>query len=279
MKTAQTPDLTVAPLEIRLPQRAFLEDFMTRKNLMTYLIVLIPILGVASCDHLRDANAAHLREQRAIEREAEALSRGEATLAACIANKCEVLNLDGMKLDNYSVINDLQHVDVLMASRTNFSDLNEIAGMQHLVELHITSANVTDLSGLKNFPMLRVLHVEGTRPDVDKAPIAQLLNLTDLRMGNLDDSIDASFIQNMSKLENLHISWHGTDADISVLNGHPTLRNVEIGGQLPADQLVLLSMPKLETILFWRAGSLDEGIRKSLEDRGLLRLIPVAPVC
>lgn len=166
-----------------------------------------------------------------------------------------------------------------MVSGTSFDSLDDISGMHQLTELHISSTRVTDLTGLRNFPRLKLLHITGTRPEVDKSPIAQLTGLTDLAMGGLGEHFDASFIQNMPQLENLHISWYRADADISILKGHPSLRNIEIGGSLPANQSVLLTLPRLETIMFDAQETLSKKVRDELESRGVFRDTPVILLC
>ncbi|MEO9863737.1 MAG: hypothetical protein ABJZ83_05305 [Yoonia sp.] len=250
------------------------------------IVALSAVVTLGACEQIKDANRAGLqrdreivRERQRISREIDALARGKATLAACIEARCRELNLDGMRLDDFSVINGLTHVTTLMMSRTNFDDLSDIKDLGHLKELHITSTDITDLEGLVYFPQLDVLHVEGTSPAVDKSPIAQLAGLSDLAMGNVGKGFDASFIQDMLLLEDLSISWHGSEADISVLRGHPTLKNVDIGGELPDDQSVLLTMPKLEAIMFYRADMLNDNVRDALNARGLLQLLPAVIVC
>jgi len=232
---------------------------MFSKIAITLAGVVSISLSLAACDEIRQAT-----------HEADALARGQETLAACIATQCDVLNIDGMRLEDYSVINDLSHVTVLMASRTNFADLNDISGMQHLKELHITRSDITDLTGLGNFPQLRVLHAEYMSSELDFSSIEQLAGLTELALGNLGEDDDVSFIRNMKKLTNLKITWTGVEADIEVLRGHPALQLIEISGDLPADQSALLRMPNLKSITFFDHGTIDADINSELDRRGVL---------
>ena len=241
---------------------------MLRKILHSTLGAAIMVLGLAACDQMLGGETDAQRTAREAEWQANMLIRGNAALEACIASQCKVLNIDGMRLEDFTVLNGLTHVTVLMASRTNFDNLNDISEMRQLKELHITSTSVADLTGLDHFPRLKVLHVDGLDPSVDISPVAQLTGLTDLAIGVLNVDDDASFIQRMRRLENLVIYWQG-EADISVLRGHPSLRNVDILGVLPDDQSALLTMPKLKAIMIDNAYSLDPDIREELERRGV----------
>jgi hypothetical protein len=132
----------------------------------------------------------------------QARRRGMAELRKCIAQKCEVLNISGLSLRDYSVLNKLSHVTVLMASRSTFKDLEDISGMTQLKELHISSTSITSLDGLKYFPNLTLIHAENLSKSVDLAPISQLGGLTDLALGDLDSRDDAAFLQDLKRLEN-----------------------------------------------------------------------------
>jgi len=240
------------------------------------------LLSLAACDQIIEANDA-------AEREAEALMRGEAALTAFIVSQCETLNIDGMRLEDYSVINGLTHVKVLMASRTGLDDLADIADMHQLTQLHITDTEITDLTGLVNFPKLKVLHFERMPEGVDISPIGQLNGLKELALGGLGESSDASFIKALRRLENLKIRWVGVDADLSIFQNHPSLRTVDIFGRLPAEQSALLTMRKLESINFNRSMTglgeyandytLNPEIREELERRGVFEHFVVYVVC
>jgi len=237
--------------------------------------------GLVACDQVNEANDAAARE-------AEALRRGEATLAACIESQCETLDIDGMRLADYAVINGLTHVKVLMASRTGFDDLADIADMQQLTELHITDTDITDLTGLASFPKLKVLHFEGMPAGVDISPIGQLTRLKELALGGLGEGSDPSFIKTLRRLENLKITWVGVNADLSIFRKHPSLRTVDIFGTLPEDQSALLTMRKLQSInvfendrgwTYNNGHTLDPEIRQELERRGVFELLEVYVVC
>lgn len=248
-------------------------------------LLVSAIVTLAACDKISEANQAGLARDREIVAQrqrivtqTEQLARGKATLAECIATRCTTLNLDGQRLDDFSVVNTLNHVEALMVSRSNFDTLADIKDMTQLKELHISYTDVTDIALVTNFPALKVLHFEGGSSAVDKTPIAQLTGLTDLALSGVGDDFDASFIRNMPLLENLIIRGWDT-ADLRPLRSHPSLRNVEIGGKLPADQTAILTMPKLEGIMFYRDDTLNDRMRTTLESRGLLRLVPPVPVC
>ncbi|NOR64131.1 MAG: hypothetical protein GQ535_16795 [Rhodobacteraceae bacterium] len=228
--------------------------------------------GLVACDQVNEANDAAARE-------ADALRRGEATLAACIESQCETLDIDGMRLADYAVINGLTHVKVLMVSRTGLDDLADIADMQQLTELHITDTNIADLTGLQNFPKLKVLHFERMSAGVDISPIAQLTGLTELALSELTETHDVSFVKNMRRLEDLKISWLSGDADLSILRRHPSLRNVDLDGSLPTDQSALLTMPKLESINFTYAYMLNIETREELERLGVFDYFETIVVC
>ena len=243
-------------------------------NLTTILAgAAFGLLSLAACDQIIEANDTAARE-------AEALTRGEATLAACIESQCETLDIDGMRLADYAVINRLTHVKVLMASRTGFDDLAYIADMQQLTELHITDTGISDLTGLANFPKLKVLHFERMPAGVDISHIGQLTGLKELALGSLGEGSDASFIKTLRRLENLKIRWVGVDVDLSIFQNHPSLRTVDIYGSLPAEQSALLTMRKLESINFFsnRTG-LNPEVLEELQRRDVYQFRLEMPVC
>ncbi|MBL1435684.1 MAG: hypothetical protein COB08_005745 [Rhodobacteraceae bacterium] len=253
------------------------------KNITTILAgAAFGLLSLVACDQALEATDAATRD-------AEALTRGEARLAACIETQCELLDIDGMRLADYTVINGLTHVKVLMVSRTGLDDLADIADMQQLTELHITDTDITDLTGLQNFPKLKVLHFERMPAGVDISPIGQLARLTELALGNLGEGSNASFIKTLRRLERLKIRWVGVDADLSIFQNHPSLRTIDIYGTLPTDQSALLTMRKLESINFYsnvgsfgyrsNATTLNPDVREELELRGVFELIETMIVC
>jgi hypothetical protein len=253
--------------------------------LLSGIVAVSAMLTLAACEQIKDANQAGLDRDRQIvadrarvRTEAAQLALGEATLADCIATRCQTLNLDGQRLTDFSVVNDLDHVEALMVSRSNFDALADIQDMVQLKELHISYTDVRDLSLVSNFPSLTVLHFEGGAPEVDRSVVAQLTGLTDLALSNVDSDFDASFIRNMPRLENLIIRGWDT-IDLQPLRNHPSLKNVEFSGELPADQSILLTIPRLEGIMFYNERELDDAIRETLDSRGQLRRLPPVVVC
>tara|TARA_R110000850_G_scaffold36863_1_gene97103 strand:+ start:112 stop:825 length:714 start_codon:yes stop_codon:yes gene_type:complete len=220
----------------------------------------------------RAAERAERAEERQAERDAVALTRGNAALADCIVSQCEVLDIGGMRLEDYTAINALTHVKVLMASHTDFDDLGDISGMRQLTELHISNTKILDLTGLASFPHLSVLHFEYALPDVDISPIGRLTSLTELAIGGLSETSDLSFIRNLRRLENLVARWGLGTADISFLRRHPSLRIVEIDARLPEDQSALLTMPRLDAIRL-NFFEINPDVRQKLIDRGLMSAV------
>jgi hypothetical protein len=210
------------------------------------------------------------------------MADGKAALAQCIEVKCEVLDLHGLLLEDYSALNTLTHVTSLMVSLTSFSNLSDIADMTQLTELHMTHTDVSDLTGLGRFSNLRLLHASGLPVGADNTPISRLTGLTELALGGLNLPSEAAFIATMPHLENLIVSWRDEGDSIEFLRNHPSLKNIELGGQLPQDQTPLLALPQLEAILVGSPGApsrLNEDVGAQLKALGILTEIPPVLVC
>ena len=254
---------------------------MLKNIFMTLAGSAFVFAGLTACDDMLGNNE---HEQWLAERHAAALVEGQEALAACIETRCKTLNIDGMALEDYTVINDLSHVTVLMASRTTLDDLADISGMAQLKELHITNTEISDLGGLAAFPQLQVLHFQNLPNGVAIAPIGSLTNLTELALGSVSGQADLSFVQNLRRLEKLKLSWSGTVADFAFLRGHPALKVLDIDGGLPTDQSALLTLPRLESIFVmlgmgFGGAPLDAEVRQELERRGTFSYNEAIVVC
>lgn len=236
-------------------------------------ILLIVASILASCD-------ATPRQLTTEEREAQRYAEGEAAVAACQAIRCKQLDLDGNLLADFSVLNAMTHVEVLMVSRTNFVDLTDIAEMGQLLELHISNTGVNDLTGLSAFSNLDVLHMEGLREKPSLAPMASpaLTGLVELALTTeKEDSI--AFIANMRSLKRLKFGW-GEIGSIRPLDGHPSLEKLSSDSDILSWQRGLLRIPRLrEFYVGTGMRNLDDGIRQSLDERGVLAIAPPLVVC
>ena len=236
-------------------------------------ILMIVVSVLASCDTAP-------RQLTTEEREAQRYAEGEAAVAACQATRCKQLDLDGNLLSDFSVLNAMSHVEVLMVSRTNFVDLNDIAEMGQLLELHISNTGVKDLTGLSAFSNLDVLHLEGLREKPSLAPMASpaLTGLVELALTTeKEDSI--AFIANMRSLKRLKFGW-GEIGSIRPLDGHPSLEKLSSDSDILSWQRGLLRLPRLREFYVGNGmRNLDGGIRQSLDERGVLAFAPPILIC
>ncbi len=189
---------------------------------------------------------------------------GAERLQACIAVQCERLDLDGARLVDYSVLNDLTHITALMISYTDFSDLGQIAGMTQLTELHIGSSQVTDLSGLSAFPNLRVLHAQSLDAG-DLSPIAQLRGLRELAIGSYEP-YDLADIASMRSVETLLISYAPGVLDLSPLASMTGLRRLDLSSTYSESLAPLENIPRLQSLAFSDEVPLD-GARLATVER------------
>ncbi|QBX99543.1 leucine-rich repeat domain-containing protein [Rhodophyticola sp. CCM32] len=209
-----------------------------------HIYALMALLGTAlgvltACQTVSDgSNATQWRAER--------LAQGEATLAACMAERCSTLNLDGQSLPDYAVLASLDHVTVLMASFTDFSDLSDIAPMTQLTELHLGGTRLTELSGLDGFQRLTVLHIQDVSLN-DYTPIGRLNRLEELAVGGATLT-DLSFVADLPGLERLIISGAYELEDLSDLAGHPGLLAVDLGHTYATDLGALLTLPHLRQV-------------------------------
>ncbi len=246
---------------------------MNRAKSYITLGCLASVFVTAACSAVMEKSQASARQIRQEQHEAQLLEKGEKALAACIRARCETLDIDGMRLDDFTVLNDLDHVTSIMMSRTNFDDLNDISGMSQLTELHISSSKVSDLDGLHHFPNLTLLHAQGLRSEttIDVTPVRDAKNLTELALWTLEDVDAVEVIQELPNLERLVVDWKGTEGSLAFLKGHPSLKYLEIGGARASDYSALLGLAKLETFSFigYPRLELDPNIVRGLENRGV----------
>lgn len=180
-------------------------------------------------------------EQRIAEREALA----QANIADCVAIRCTTLDLDGQGIAEYSILNDLTHLRVLMISYTDFSDLNDIAALTGLEELHIGATNVTDLTLLSSFPNLRVLHIQ-SNDFTDVGSLTALQKLEELAIGK-NNLTDVSFVRSLPRLKNLDIAYSDV-VDLGQLRGHPALEILALEHTAVTDLSPLLQIRTLRQI-------------------------------
>ena len=204
-----------------------------------------------------------------------AFDRGAAALAACIEAKCDRLDLDGSRLHDFTVLNDLPHVTALMVSYSNFDDLADISGMSQLRELHISNTNVADLQGLSAFPKLTLLHASNLTAPVDVTVVSQLTSLQELVIGARSGD-DLSHLAGLSRLKTLRID-HGTIVDLSVLLKLQRLEELTIYSDLPQDLSPILGLKNLKTLML-RNDYLTEDFLQAVQARKRGTVVIFEPV-
>jgi hypothetical protein len=250
------------------------------RQILQAFAVLTAFLGLVACDFSPPPLTPEERAERAEAREAARLVEGEAAVEACRATRCTSLDLDGNRLSDFSVLNDMKHVEVLMVSWTNFDDLADIAGMTGLQELHISGTSISDLSGLSAFENLDVLHMEGLRekPSLEPLSTPALYGLVELALTTQkEDSI--AFVTNMRSLKRLKVGY-GDIGDLRPLSGHPSLEKLSSDSDIHAWQRGLLRLPRLKEFYVGNGmTNLDPGIREALEEKSLVVYEPLIIVC
>lgn len=189
-----------------------------------------------------------------------------AIIEQCRQVRCEVLNLDGAYVDDFTVLNDMTHVTALMVSSTNFDDLADIAGMTQLKELHMGFTAVTYLEGLAAFPQLELVHAHGLSNVVDMAPVFQM---TDLRELSIDVPARGGLgaLSDLDQLEALFVMG-GTIDDLSPLRELASLQSLHIEAGLPEDVRPLLEISTLHdvTVHWW---AVNDVVRTALRWQGI----------
>lgn len=211
-----------------------------------------------------------------VDYEQEAFQRGAEKVEACRQSECARLDLDGAQLQDYSVLDDMPHVTKLMMSRTNITDLADIAQMTQLKELHISWTAIDDLSGLSAFPNLELLHANNLEAAPDYTPIYRLAGLKELSLdARAADGL--GFVRNMRQLESLYI-MDGQVSDLAPLAGNRTIKELVIRDLSAEDETPLLKMRNLRML---DTGYREVGspIRDALEDRGVTVSFPAVVVC
>lgn len=192
----------------------------------------------------------------------------EAALATCIDTGCNVLDINGMAMEDYGQLALLTHVTDLMMSRTGLASLSDLATMDQLVGLHISGTDITSLEGIDSFPNLRLLHAQYL-PGVDLSPLARLNRLEELAVGG-SDFLGLSFVAEMRGLERLNVVYGTRVQDLSPLANHPNLQRLDLDVGCDVDLSPLLSIPNLAGIHLYTAcgvSEAQEAVLTALRDR------------
>lgn len=230
---------------------------------MPRIVAMLAALGVLAGCMLTEPSHETARYQR-----------GQRILDQCIATRCEKLNLDGSYLRDFSQLNDLTHVKVLMVSYTNFDSFDHIASLTELEELHIRNSDVADISALDRFADLRVLHVGQVRTPSEEQAIASLAKLEELAV-TLTVQTEIGFIGELQNLRKLSITSSQVES-FAPLATLAHLRDLEIRRQAIDDIAPILKVPNLE---FITGPQLTEDQEKQLRARGVEIAIGVIVVC
>lgn len=200
----------------------------------------------------------------------ERLMLSQEIIQSCEASRCQLLNLDSRLVADYAQIAGFAHVTELMASFSDFNDLNAIAPMSQLTGLHIGYTQLTDLSALSNFPNLQLLHAQGNFEVDDFSAIGRLTNLRELALGS-NELGDGAFLRNLRRLQKLSLEDAGLTS-LDALRNHPTLQDLDIiDATLPDDISVLTTIPNLRQISItdWSLNDAQKAVIAQLEARGV----------
>jgi hypothetical protein len=171
---------------------------------------------------------------------------GRTKVADCAATQCTRLDLDGVMLEDYTVLNEMTHITALMMSYSSFADLRAIAGMTQLTELHIGFTEVADLSGLAAFSNLTLLHAQNLSNVTDYSPVGRVRSLEELAIG--DYGFDqVAVVRDLPRLQRLLIEV-AVEADLSPMRAHPRLEVVDLGFSNVSDISVLTTLPRLREL-------------------------------
>jgi Leucine-rich repeat (LRR) protein len=206
-----------------------------------------------------------------------AFERGAAALAACAETKCDRLNLDGSRLKDFTVLNDMTHITALMVSYSNFDDLADIAGMTQLTELHISNTRVDDLSGLGQFPNLTVLHASFLQNTPDPSFVSSLTNLQELVIGAKAED-DLHYLAPLKKLKALRID-NGQVTDLSVLLTLGRLEELTIYAGLPTDVGPILEIKRLKQLMIRNEYLTPEFYEALKRKKGVAIILEPVVVC
>ncbi|MEH6836609.1 MULTISPECIES: hypothetical protein [Falsihalocynthiibacter] len=247
-------------------------------RLLAFVIVTASVL--VACDAPPKRLTDEERATREVAREAKRFADGEAAVEACKASYCERLDLDGTRLNDFTVLNDMSHVKALMISRTNFANLSDIANLTELQELHMSYTDVPDLNGLSAFSNLDILHMESLRekPSLEPLSTPALTGLVELALSPQKEN-SIAFVTNMKSLKRLRFGY-GEVGNLKPLSGHPSLEKLSSNADILQWQRGLLQLPRLkEFYVDYSMKNLDPGIRDALEEKGLLVYAPPMVMC
>ncbi|MEJ6399359.1 leucine-rich repeat domain-containing protein [Yoonia sp. 208BN28-4] len=211
-----------------------------------------------------------------IDFEAERFAEGERLVQNCRETQCQLLDLDGADLEDFTDISDLTHVKILMVSYTGFDDLSDISALTGLTELHMRGTGVSDLSGLGAFPNLTLLHASDLDEVTDYSPIGGLSRLTELSVGAVQGN-SISYLSRLSNLKTLLMEFGQID-DLSPLARMRALETLEISGMaVSGDLSPLARIPNLKQLSLYDIAYFGEGgffdlmqpIEDALRSRGV----------
>jgi hypothetical protein len=113
---------------------------------------------------------------------------------------------DRSVLLDVSVLAQLENLESLNLTLTDFVDISALAQLTQLKSLHLSGAGVVDVSALAQLTSLESLNLSGTRV-VDVSALAQLTNLKSLNLSGTR-VVDLSALEN---LINLKLDFHWTE--------------------------------------------------------------------
>lgn len=202
-------------------------------------VFAVAAITIAGCEPVSTSSLVDQRKQRDLE-------KGAQVVAACREVSCAELNLSFASLEDYTILNDMDHVTALELRYNSFENLEDIGDMQQLTDLRIVATGIREVSSFADFKNLSVLDIQSALAQDIRPTLLRMPALKDIAI-NLPDDGDISFVRRLPNLQNMSLLGRQI-SDLGPLKKHPSLEKLSLRLDLPTDLSPLLEIPNLRTI-------------------------------
>lgn len=201
--------------------------------------LVLAATAIAGCQPVSTSSPIDQRKQVELEKGAQAV-------AACREVSCAKLNLSFASLEDYTILNGMDHVTALELRYNSFENLEDIGDMQQLTDLRIVATGTREVSSFADFKNLSVLHIQSALAQDIRPTLLRIPTLTEIAI-NLPDDGDISFVRRLPKLQSMSLLGRQV-SNLDPLKKHPSLERLDLHLDLPIDLSPLLEIPNLRTI-------------------------------
>ena len=173
------------------------------------------------------------------------------------------LNLESLRISDYSFLKELKNLTTLELSSNQISDYSFLKELKNLKILELHSNQISDISFLKELKNLTMLGL-GNNQISDISFLKELKNLKVLYLGSNKIS-DISFLKELKNLTMLHL-WSNQISDYSFLKELKNLTTLNLSHNQISDYSFLKELKNLKTLYLGKNQIFDYSFLKELNN-------------